>query len=219
QTAFQPSPGGIVEFNITVTNEGNVTLNPTEVIDTLPAGLDYLNANIAPDTVAGGTLTWNNISALAPGASITILLNATANDSVVGCDLNVTNIVNVTGVPPNGDNATAGDTVDVYLACANVSVLKLEQSAFQPSPGGIVEFNITVTNEGNVTLNPTEVIDTLPAGLDYLNANIVPDTVAGGTLTWNNVSALAPGASITILLNATANDSVVGCDLNVTNIV
>ncbi len=217
QTAFQPSPGGTVEFNITITNTGNVTLDPVLLVDTLPNALIYSSASISPDSVIGGVVTWNNIGPITPGNSVIIYLNATVNGSY-GCDYNVTNLINVSGVPPNGDNATAYDTAEVYLACANVSALKLDQTAFQPSPGGTVEFNITITNTGNVTLNPVLLVDTLPNALIYSSVSISPDSVRGGVVTWNNVGPLNPGDSTVIYVNATVNGSY-GCDYNVTNLI
>ena len=217
QTAYQPSPGGTVEFNITVTNTGNVTLNPVLLVDTLPDALIYSSASITPDSVIGGAITWNNIGPITPSSSVVIYLNATVNGSY-GCDYNVTNLINVSGVPPNGDNATGYDTADVYLACANVSVIKVDQTAYQPSPGGTVEFNITVTNTGNVTLNPVLLVDTLPDALIYSSASITPDSVIGGAITWNNIGPITPSSSVVIYLNATVNGSY-GCDYNVTNLI
>ena len=156
QTALQPSPGGIVQFNMTITNTGNVTLNPVKIIDGLPAGLTFQTAYPAPDSVVGQTATWGNLSSLDPGATAVIYLNATVDPGVVDATntfATLTNDANATGVPPYSDNVTAESTANVTVYYANVSVIKLDQTALQSSPGGLVQFSMTVTNTGNVTLD------------------------------------------------------------------
>ncbi|MBU0585950.1 DUF11 domain-containing protein, partial [Candidatus Micrarchaeota archaeon] len=214
QTAQQPSPGGIVEFNFTITNTGNVTLDPVEVQDLLPSGLSYSSASIVPDSTAN-PIVWNNLGPISSGAQVIIYLNATVDAGVINSTiqtLNLTNYVNATGTPPIGADMFTESEANVTIYYANVSVLKLDQTAAQPSPGGIVEFNITITNTGNVSLNPVEVQDLLPSGLAYSAASIAPDSTAN-PIVWNNIGPIAPGAQVIIYLNATATGA---CDLNVT---
>src|SRR5208283_3109650 len=142
-------------------------LNPVNVDDALPAGFTYLDAYPLPDD-SGQISTWDNIGPLTPGASAVIHLNATVDDGTVNASTQIstlTNYVNATGFPPDGSNVSAQSSADVTVYYANVSVIELNQTAAQASLGGIVQFNLTVTNTGNVTLDPTQVIDSLPQGL------------------------------------------------------
>ncbi|MEW6036116.1 MAG: NosD domain-containing protein [Candidatus Micrarchaeota archaeon] len=215
QTAAQPSPGGIVQFNMTVTNTGNVTLNVT-ALDALPPGLTFLSAS--PANASAGP-SWTLL--LGPGASSIIFLNATVDAGVVNAStplLDLTNQINATGVPPNGDNVTASSSANVTVYYANVSVLKLGQTAAQPSPGGLVQFNLTITNTGNVSLNPIELTDDLPAGLTYASAYPAPDSVLGQSIDWDNIGPLTPGASSVIYLNATVDAGAVNASVPVRNL-
>ena len=63
-----------VTFNITVENTGDLTLDPVEVVDTIPAGMSYVSTGTspAPDSYIENpdgtwTVTWNNIGSLDPG--------------------------------------------------------------------------------------------------------------------------------------------------------
>ncbi len=209
QDLGQPSPGGEVEFNITVTNNGNVTLDPVTVIDVLPAGLIFDDAAPYP-AISGQQLTWNG-GAFDPGDSGVIYVWAKVNASAVDAGtpiINLTNYVNATGSPPNGANVTAESRANVTVYYANISVIKLNQTAEQPSPGGIVEFNITIKNEGNVTLDPVEVMDVLPDGLTFTDATPYPDET-GGPLVWYNTGSLDPGDSYVLYVSAEVDDGVV----------
>ncbi len=204
QTAAQPSPGGMVNFQLNITNTGNVTLSPVTLVDTLPPGLDYFNANWTP-IIAGGTLTWNDIGPINPGETIIILLNATVNDSATAtqCTVTLTNNINVEGQPPNGENATASDSKNVVVKCANISVIKINQAIAEPSPGGQVRFRINITNSGNVTLD-TSVWDNMPENLTI--SGIYPaynSTMPPRAYQWN--FALSPGQTEFIYINATVD--------------
>lgn len=208
QTAFQASPGGIVEFNITINNTGNITLDTVQVIDELPAGLTFDNAAPSPDVSASPVYTWNNVGPLAPGAATTILLNATVDAGVVfpGNEIvNLSNYVNITGTSSFGEILFAESEANATVYYANVSAVKTDITALPPSPGGMVTYQIDITNTGNVTLNPISVVDTLPAEFTYNATDTVPVTVTGGTVVNWTVGPLAPGVTVTILMDATVN--------------
>ncbi|MEW6035234.1 MAG: right-handed parallel beta-helix repeat-containing protein, partial [Candidatus Micrarchaeota archaeon] len=225
QTAAQPSPGGIVRFNMTITNTGNLSLNPVSVVDALPAGLTFSSAAPVPDSVIGQAITWNNISSLAPGGSSVIYMNATVDPGAVNASVPVrslTNVVNATGTDQFSGNISASSSANVTIYYASVSVLELDQTAAQPSPGGTVQFNLTITNTGNVSLSPVELTDELPAGLTFSSAYPSPDAVIGQSIDWDDVGPLAPGASSVVYLNATVDAGAVNASVparNLTNYV
>jgi uncharacterized repeat protein (TIGR01451 family) len=221
QATGQPSPGGTVEYNLTVNDTGNVPFNVT-ALDTLPAGLTFLSASPSA-SVSGQSASWN--FTLSPGGSEVLFLNATPDTGTVNASnssLTLSNVLNVTGYDPYGGTAMAGSTANVTIYYANVSILGIVQLSAQSSPGGIVEFSLAVNNTGNVSLDPTQLIDILPSGLTLLDASPNPDIVAGQMVSWNNIASLAPGANTTVYLNATVDSGVVNAttqQLNLTNCV
>ncbi len=66
-------------FDIAVTNTGDTALTTVPVTDTYDsAALTYTTATVAPTTAGAGTLSWNNIGALAVGQTTTVTVTFTA---------------------------------------------------------------------------------------------------------------------------------------------
>ena len=206
QSSSQPSPGGVVTFNITVTNTGNVTLDPVTVQDSLPDGLTYLASDPVAD-ISASPLTWYDVGPIGAGASAVIFVNATVGYGVVDAAnpiANLTNYVNVTGVPPNGDNVFSEDYANATVYYANISILKVDITPRPPSPGGLVQWNITVSNPGQVQLDHVAVADDLPLGFQYSNA--VPSPIVNGlALDWADVGLIPAGGSVQIYLNTSVD--------------
>jgi|GEM_PF-4317501 len=206
QTILNASSGGTVRFLINLTNNGNRIVNVT-IIDYLPVGLNYTSSNITPDKISGNNITWNATD-LQPGASFVILLNTTVNSSVATA---ITPVVNLTNVVESYTrinstdtfNSTSSANATIYYAA--LSSIKIDITPSPPAPGGIVQFSLNITNTGNVTLNTVRVVDTLPLGLTFDSSDPVPDSIAGQSLTWDDVGPLAPGAWTLIHLNATVD--------------
>ncbi|MFH0884827.1 MAG: hypothetical protein V1861_03900 [Candidatus Micrarchaeota archaeon] len=212
-TSAQPSPGGIVGFNITLTNTGNSTLTDVGVTDTLPVGLTFASASPAADSVVGQDIGWNNVGPLAPGSSTVLYINATVDSGVVNStvtSVNLTNCVSADAAPLSGRNVSVSDCDFATVFYASVSIIKVDMTPLPPSQGGLVQWEINISNPGEVTLDPVLVVDTLPSGFTFASASPSEDSVVGQVVTWNNVGPIAPGGSVIILLNSTA-------DLNISN--
>lgn len=208
QPSTQYAPGGIVQFNLTVTNTGNTSLN-ISMNDTLPAGLIFNATSLANTSFASPRTHGWNIT-LSEGQSQTVYLNATVNSSVVNSSVtsaNLTNIFNATGTPPNGNSFTSENTSNITVYLTNISLLKVDLTASPPTAGGIVQYSINVSNPGTAAIDTVTVVDTLPENLTYSASSPTADTVDGSTITWNNVTSLAADASTLIYLNATVDAS------------
>lgn len=190
-----------LNFTINVTNTGQAALNPVTVVDTLPYGLKYVSSN---GTAIGNVVTWSNIGPMTTGQLKSLYLIAHINGSAYG-PLN--NTVNVTGKPqPAGDNVTAQAFRIVTAKRASIAVIKTSNVSSGVA-GAYVNFTLNVTNTGEVTLNPTKVVDTLPYGLAYVSSN---GTAVGNIITWSNIGPLTAGQSKKLYLVAQINGSVSG---------
>jgi len=133
--------GSIVEYTFTVTNTGNVTLDPISVDDPLAAPVDC------------------PVTSLAGGASTT----CTATYALTQDDIDagaVTNTATASGTPPTGVAVTGTDSVTTPLA--QVPAINLTKTASVTSGlmvGDMVEYTFLVTNTGNVTLAGIGVSD------------------------------------------------------------
>jgi uncharacterized repeat protein (TIGR01451 family) len=213
-----PSPGGVVNFELTVENTGDMALDPVQLIDIIPDGLTYSSGtsivdgiSYEPDSIvdnASGTqtITWLNIGAMNPGDIIVVTFDATVDPGRVGTFINRAIVI---GTSVIGDVRDEDDSPVGVLAPA-IHIIK-SVTPTVANPGQVVLFTLNVTNTGEVPLDPVMVVDDLPPGYVYAdNATPVPNSVVvnpdgSTTITWNNVGPLAVGESTGLTFYATFN--------------
>ncbi len=174
------TPGDVITYQITVTNTGNVSLTDIDITD-----------NIA-------TLSQTNIPSLDVGQTF----NITATYTVTQTDINNGQISNTAtasttfnGNPvtddsddldPDSNTPGIGDdpTVTLIKQTPEITLTKTDHLGLvnqSKNIGDVIEYDIIVTNTGNVTFNQVVVTDN--------NANIING---------NPVVNLAPGQSATV---------------------
>jgi uncharacterized repeat protein (TIGR01451 family) len=141
-----------VTFTITVTNTNGCTLNPVIVVDTLPNGMSYVSDNSSGVESPTGTITWN-LSSMDSGESVTIELVARIDSGASGT---LTNVVNATGTPPEGEDVIDSDSANVVVIVPPPPV----------SGGSCPDTKyLTVDWEGNNTTEPLYSNDKLAVDL------------------------------------------------------
>ncbi|CAO1654070.1 DUF11 domain-containing protein [Salinibacterium sp. NYA9b] len=145
--------GDIIDYSFTVRNSGNVTLTGVTLTDPL-TGLSAL------------TYTWPTATdgTLAPGQSAT----AVATYELTQADVDagkVDNTVTAEGTTPAA--GTVDDTADETVAITPAPVLTPFKSGTilnggVGAVGDTVQYTLTVTNDGNVTLYEGQLLDPLP---------------------------------------------------------
>ena len=179
--------GDTITYTYTVTNTGNVTLAPVTLSDshTSASGTSLLSiedggviATIAPDQVIELEATYV----------------VTQEDIDSGADL--TNTVTATPTPPTGTTlapVTANETVEVEAADPSLEVLKTVSNAPDPIVPGVsaVTFEVTVENDGNVSLTAPTLTDTLRrADTTLISPNPSTTFVSGDSATTGTVGVL-----------------------------
>jgi len=159
--------GQTATYTFTVTNTGGVAITGITVADPLLPGLSCAIATLAPGASA---------SCAASGNVYTL----TQADVDAG---QVVNTATASGTPAAGTLANATDTHTLAIAAApSLTVAKVLSDA--PTPivlGSVLEYTVTATNAGNVTLTNVVVSDSL----------IAPNTITCATL--------APGAECVLV--------------------
>jgi gliding motility-associated-like protein/uncharacterized repeat protein (TIGR01451 family) len=161
--------GDIVEYKITVYNEGNVTLTLSSLVDTVSDGngLDVSNPSTNP--------LFNSGVELAPGDYEIYTVTYTIQSAVADTG-EVNNRVDVKATSPAGPEFEASDSADPVPtgADASLNVTKTWELLDDQNNDGIVDkddkikFNISVTNTGNVTLTGIDYEDTFQNGVSIL---------------------------------------------------
>lgn len=164
-TPMAPAVGGPIAFTLTAINDGPSTARAVEVTDALPTGYTFVSATPSIGSFADPDWTVGDLS---PAASATLVINATVNAS--GDYQNVATITTTTA-DPLGTNNTATitpNTVGLRIEKTS-SVLSDGISGANPKaiPGAIIEYRITVFNEGSATIDSDSIIleDILPTSV------------------------------------------------------
>lgn len=201
---------------------------PTPYTDTVNSGAINVVAGTGPDATytpgtgpggAGGVLEWyltgvagNNITP--KNHSFRVQFKAQVQTGVVGFGND--NLGKVTGINTTGQAYSDRDQVTVTTLAPNLTLTKTNDSAAL-YPTGIVgnqtfTYSIVIRNTGNSTAyRIANLVDAVPIDIKYVGPpTITPGGAAtflsyvptgsgfGGTLTFNNVADIAPGATLTI---------------------
>jgi uncharacterized repeat protein (TIGR01451 family) len=201
--------GDIIQFRLTVTNNGPATVSNASITDTVPAqysGLFVVSATPTGTTTGcvaasfgfTGNVLNGSIASLADDATCAVIVQGTVNGTGVAIDNTATVIV-----PPGINDPTPGNnsfTVTATIAAADLSMAKSD-AGVSAVPGGSFAYTLDVTNNGPSIAEDVSVVDTIPAGLVFVSAtgtgwacNVVVDTVTCTRAT------LAPGAAPPITL-------------------
>ena len=167
--------GDTIEYKITVTNDGNLTISNIKVTDTV-AGYDAedITANLDKTTLAPGE-----------SATATFTHEVTEQDILAG---SVKNDATATGDNESDDPTDPGDgDTEDPVEDPDPSLSVEKETTSTPANGDkyalgeTIEYKITVTNDGNLTISDIKVTDTV-AGYDAedITANLDKTTLAPG---------------------------------------
>ena len=178
------------EYTITVTNNGNGAATGTMVVDTLPAGLEYVSSDPA-GTVSGSasTVTWD-VGDLDPGASsiITLTVRGTADAAQE----------NVATASSGGNTLQPEARATTVVLVPGITVEKTGRAAF--SVGNQATYTLTASNAGNIPLTGVTITDTIAAGMSYVSSNLAGTASDDrAKVTWD-IGDLAVGASTSVLV-------------------
>jgi uncharacterized repeat protein (TIGR01451 family) len=198
-----------VEFRITIVNVSGALLPVTPLSDSFdPNCLRFLGAFPPPDTltpIPGGiSAIWNNLGALLPGQSISVIVRFHAESPCLA----TLNCAGTQDVRQNG--AIAVDCLPLDIAGPR-PVLKISKIRLTPSPamvGDLVEYRIHLQNAGVVDIpSPLPLTDQYdPAFLVFDSSVPMPDSVnlPMGLVQWNNVGPLLAGQGKDIIVRLRA---------------
>ena len=178
---FNKTMAEIMEYTITLTNDGSRSLGPITIRDIFPPGTEYISSSIRPASYSNAEANWTLLN-LGIGGSLTLKLELNVTE-FAPCSL--VNRVMVCGM--NGEECMAGAAYHVRecgeLPCCPPDLV-LDKSADQdPADPALIHYTIAVQNKGNSSLAAT-LTDLLPAGLEYVDASPKPARHEGQFLQW-----------------------------------
>jgi uncharacterized repeat protein (TIGR01451 family) len=213
------SPPMLTSFTLTP-DGGNVNRLPSNGT-TYSEVFTITNTGNREDTYAltssnGAVLTILSVNGSTSSASITVAAGATQTFTVVYSvgDVAAGSSQQLTVSAVSSNDAAITD--DGYYSISVIrAALAMTKSAFMENqttpitgdvlPGQVVWYRLTITNNGAAPAKSVQIVDPLPAQLDYISSNGTGWTTSesGGTVTADLGSDLAPGASATVWIKTT----------------
>ncbi|OKH30046.1 hypothetical protein NIES2119_31610 [[Phormidium ambiguum] IAM M-71] len=201
------APGGTITYTITTRNNGPAVATNVIIRDNIPPETTFASASDG-GTFANGAVTFPAIPTLAPGTAVSRTVTVTAPNnagSVINRASNTSDTPDPT--PSNNDGSQPpARVVTTITSPGTADVVTSKTGPATVNPGGTITYTITVVNNGPNPASNIIVRDTLPQGLTFNNASD-GGTFANGVVSFPAIPSLAPGASVTRTITATAPNS------------
>lgn len=197
-----PAYGTDVTFTITVNNTGTANATGVSVVDQLPPGLAYVG-DTGPGSYNSANGTWNGFS-VAAGGSASLSLVARVQSPTA-----VTNRVTSLSSPQDPTSCTSNCAAATVTA--ELAALTATKSVSDPAPvfGSTVTYTVDVTNGGDTTATAVNLVDRLPAGLEYVSHTAEVGTYAPATGAWSGFDlAVDDTATLTVVARVITGDNV-----------
>ncbi len=218
--------GDEVTFRITVMNQGELAAAKVEVADHIPAGFDFVSSSNPNWTYSNGIAMTEILNLQVGETRqivIKLQVNSESDDlinyaEVAGAydpaGVALQDVDSVADMDPNNDNGGVVDSETDDLVDDNGSKdeddhdpamvyvfdLALRKTIVDPQDiyfaGDVIEFKITVFNQGNTEATDVEVVDYLPTGINF-DATLNPDWAdVNGVITYDVPANIAVGQSV-----------------------
>lgn len=203
-----PNQGDIVQFTITVVNNGPSTATGVNLTDNLPAGLAYVSHVATGGTIntySGGLWNIGNINI---GSSATLLINARVTAAGTVSQTPIVNTVTPAAGNESDPTTVGDDLTEQIIVTSSDLVTEKTVSKSNPSEGETITYSIRVTNNGPSDATGVRLTDILPIGVTYVSNNQGADYNYGSGI-WT-IGNLANGATKVLDINVIINSGSAG---------
>lgn len=199
-------------FSYTLIGKNNGPFAATGVIitDILPAGVSFVSATPVQSSVSGNEIVFN-VGDLAVGESTSVTITVKVDDDASGTLLNVARIVG-NEKETRLDNNRDEEPTRVIIREIDLAITKVDRDD-PVAPGGIINYELVVTNNGPFDATGVVVSDILPDNVAFQSATPVQTSLVNGELRFE-IGDLAVGQSRTIRVNVQVDKNFTGTLFN-----
>ncbi|VVB72691.1 Uncharacterised protein [uncultured archaeon] len=185
---MEPAGGTLIDYVITIRNDGNRVLGPVYVLDLFPSETEYVFSSMRPTNLDADSARWTLLS-LGIGAAVTIelRLNMTGNPGSL-----------INRVQVNGGNNNEWVSAENYsalefnwLSCCPPQIWADMTARADPRDVTLVHYRIILKNREKYAM-VARVSDRIPADLMFQNSSTEPTNYNPGLVAWNIIE-LQPG--------------------------
>ena len=205
-----PAVDDEVDYTLTASNTGPNDATGVTIQDSLPAGLDFIDASPGCDN-ENGTVKCD-VGTIATGARASVTIRTHTTAAIAG--MSVGNLATVSG--NEQDPELANNSASAKISVQPLVDLKLKKVASNPAPaaGGPVSYTLTLLNNGPSPATGATITDPLPSGLSFVSATPGQGSCgASGQTVKCNLGTLAPGGTALVTITANVAASTAGTTL------
>jgi outer membrane autotransporter protein/uncharacterized repeat protein (TIGR01451 family) len=224
------APGGQVTYTLSIQNNGPDPATQISVVDNLPAALSFVSITTprawncaTPAVGASGNIQCDKHVMTRSGNDVITLVANVSPSAPAGST--ITNTATVSALAdPNGGNNSSSASITVVAASPSLSVLKLltgtadNDSSGSTSAGDRLDYSVTATNNGNVTLHNVVVSDDHFAATQTC-ATLAPNATCVLTGSYVVTAADTTAGSVTNTGSATSTEATAPSSSVITPIV
>jgi uncharacterized repeat protein (TIGR01451 family) len=199
--------GDEVVYTITVTNNGPMAAQNVSITESVPIELPVVSVSGCT-----GPLSDCVIGDIAVDAAAQVFVTVSAD---MAGDFENTVTVQADSTDPTSANDTASAMVTIVPLEVDLTIQKTSDT-FVAKRGDIVNYTITVTNEGSFTADDVTVTDDLPAGLTFISTTGCNEDPDGVPIC--GLGTLEPGETKEFTLTAQVGLDVLGAIENIVSV-
>ncbi len=172
----------VVDYTITVTNDGNRALAPVYVQDLFPPGTEYVSSSVKPSSLSETDANWTLLH-LGIGNSLTIELRLNITESAPGNVINRVEAVGFTG-DTTVSSSNSSSLVFDWIPCCPSSIGMEKVAEIDSLDPSVVRYAVTLKNYAN-SIMAVQVSDEIPGGMSLLQSSIEPYSSDDVRIVWN----------------------------------
>lgn len=185
------APGDTLTYTLSVINNSGAAVSRAALFAPVPPGTQLLDASNG-GVLSGDTVVWS-FTSLPAGASFVVSFRIVVAANAVAGTL-IQNQAQL-AIPAQGTVLASSAVTATVAAPGAILTLAMSVDRAAAQVGDLLTYTFTYTNAGAATVDGVAILDPLPAGLNFVDAQAnVQIDIATRTLRFD-LGSLAPGAS------------------------